>query len=397
MSNDNYCSLCQVEFHRGRDLHNCIGRVRCGIVKVRARRIPEEEQHFWTLPVSACPPASIWPPMAGSRDNSPKFAAPTPNFFIISLPVQYSQIHCCFLGYNLCRQANAARMHAVFSFTRLVHVLLCLCGMSSVARASSADPIHYSLGSQSSGTAIYYTPLVNQSKTLEEICDQTAARYYILLSMGEDKTQLPAMSRNITSCQEMGKKVLLEIFATGQPSDEEATQAAQGMWSAFGPPGTLSYSQRPYGNATIDGFHIGRLPIKDPFDPPVSYYRSLRKLMQKDTSRSYSITQLWYCDKPVSDDVLSEVDKVFVSVPHVGSETSYECLRKLSSKLGSGKRLYVNMSWVPSTSITRVVCGLRSLALPNFGGAWFRWGAGNTSLPAFQDRVRRIGSELATA
>ena len=96
MSNDNYCSFCQVEFHRGRDLHNCIGRVRCGIVKVRARRIPEEEQHFWTLPVSACPPASIWPPMAGSRGNSPKFAAPTPNFFIISLPVQYSQIHCCF-------------------------------------------------------------------------------------------------------------------------------------------------------------------------------------------------------------------------------------------------------------------------------------------------------------
>ena len=288
-------------------------------------------------------------------------------------------------------------MRAMFSSIGLLHVLLCLRSMASVARASSEDPIHYSFGSQSSGTAIYYTPLVNQSMTLEEVCDRTTARYYILLRMGEDKTQLPAMSRNITRCQEMGKKVLLEAFATGQLSDEKATKAAQEAWSAFGPPGTLSYSRRPYGNATIDGFHIGRLAIKDPFDPPMSFYRSLRKLMQTDISKSYSISQLWYCDKPVSDDVLSEVDKVFVRVPDVGSETSYECLRKLSSKLGSGKRLYVNMSWVPSTSITRVVCGLKSLSLPNFGGAWFTWGAGNTSLPAFQDRVRRIGSELVKA
>lgn len=65
----------------------------------------------------------------------------------------------------------------------------------------------------------------------------------------------------ITQCQALGKKVLLSIGGSGDDiafsSADNATESATLLWNLFG--GGSNYtSLRPFGNATIDGFDLGK-------------------------------------------------------------------------------------------------------------------------------------------
>ena len=82
-----------------------------------------------------------------------------------------------------------------------------------------------------------------------------------LATSGAAMIQCPELAKNISVCQDMGKKVLLSIGgSTSNTSFSNATDArnvARTLWSAFGPY-TGQTIWRPFGNVTVDGFDFGR-------------------------------------------------------------------------------------------------------------------------------------------
>ena len=73
----------------------------------------------------------------------------------------------------------------------------------------------------------------------------------------------PELAADIDTCQTTyGKKVLLSIGGGGQSiifnTASDASAFGSILWDLFGPPGNIDINLRPFGNASVDGFDIGR-------------------------------------------------------------------------------------------------------------------------------------------
>ena len=73
----------------------------------------------------------------------------------------------------------------------------------------------------------------------------------------------PNMEKDITTCQGLGKKILLSLggaeATTAFSSDSQASDFANKLWNLFGGGKGESDGMRPFGNAVVDGFDIGKL------------------------------------------------------------------------------------------------------------------------------------------
>ena len=72
----------------------------------------------------------------------------------------------------------------------------------------------------------------------------------------------PVLSSQMTVCQGLGKKVLLSLGGaladTSLSSDSQASQLATTLWNLFGAGSGEDPSLRPFGQARVDGFDIGK-------------------------------------------------------------------------------------------------------------------------------------------
>ena len=73
----------------------------------------------------------------------------------------------------------------------------------------------------------------------------------------------PALAKDITTCQGMGKKVLLSFggasaATTAFTSDTDATKFASTVWNLFGAGTGAKAGLRPFGTSVVDGFDIGK-------------------------------------------------------------------------------------------------------------------------------------------
>jgi len=73
----------------------------------------------------------------------------------------------------------------------------------------------------------------------------------------------PQLEGYIDICQQTyGKKVLLSIGGSTSSlsfsSALDASSFANTLWELFGPPGSIDIQLRPFGNASVDGFDVGR-------------------------------------------------------------------------------------------------------------------------------------------
>ena len=72
----------------------------------------------------------------------------------------------------------------------------------------------------------------------------------------------PTLASQITTCQGMGKKVLLSLggaeATTAFSSDSQASSFATQLWNLFGGGGGADSALRPFGDVKIDGFDIGK-------------------------------------------------------------------------------------------------------------------------------------------
>ncbi|KAI1403265.1 glycoside hydrolase family 18 protein [Hypoxylon fuscum] len=90
------------------------------------------------------------------------------------------------------------------------------------------------------------------------------------------------IGQDISSCQKAGKTILLSIggsmFTTGPSSPQQAQSLADQVWSMFGPAGNGGNSNRPFGDAVVDGFD---LDIEAPLQNMAPFAARLRENMDK--------------------------------------------------------------------------------------------------------------------
>lgn len=76
---------------------------------------------------------------------------------------------------------------------------------------------------------------------------------------------MPEMAKQIKTCQEAGKKVMLSIGGgTGNvtfANDAEAVAFAHQVWQLFGGDTQTLRAIRPYGDVVLDGFDLGTQPL----------------------------------------------------------------------------------------------------------------------------------------
>jgi len=267
--------------------------------------------------------------------------------------------------------------------------------LSMPASTAPADTLtDYSFGRPEVDTVVYYESLAGEEPpALEDLCSLTRAKLFILPYRWTTKHAV-SLQRSITSCQSMGIKVLVERWMEDNMEEASAKQVAQMAWSEYGHTSESQSNERPLGSVILNGFHMGCRPLSI----PVAYYRTLRELTKTDPARSYLMTQTVICDGVLSDEILQEVDMVFVStmIPSaLGSKNWHECLRKMSARLPRNKWFYVGLGRIESEVVADAMRDIRSLALPNFGGAWFTWANGNETIKDLQGRV--TGARSITA
>ncbi|PWI64981.1 hypothetical protein PCL_08340 [Purpureocillium lilacinum] len=252
----------------------------------------------------------------------------------------------------------------------------------------------YSFGRPEVDTVIYYESLTGEEPpALQDLCSLTRASLFILPYRWTRKHAV-SLQRSITDCQNMGIDVVVERWMEDDIAENSAKQVAQMAWSEYGYTSKSQSDQRPLGSVILNGFHMGRRPLK----VPVAYYRTLRELTKTDPARTYLMTQTVLCDGVLSDEILQEVDIVFVNdvVPSLlGSKNWHECLRKFSARLPKDKWFYVGMSGIGSEKVTDAMRDIKSLALPNFAGAWFTWANGDETIKDLQSRVTGARSVMA--
>ncbi|KAK4078893.1 hypothetical protein Purlil1_11831 [Purpureocillium lilacinum] len=252
----------------------------------------------------------------------------------------------------------------------------------------------YNFGRPEVDTVVYYKSLTGEEPpALEDLCSLTRASLFILPYRWANK-HADSLQRSITTCQNMGTKVLVERSIEGNMAENSAKQVAQMAWSEYGYTSKSQSEERPLGSVILDGFHMGLSPL----DVPVAYYHTLRELTKTDPARTYLMTQTVTCDGALSDEMLREVDMVFVNdmTPSLlGSKAWHECLQKFSARLPKDKWFYVGMSRLGSEKVADAMRDIKSLALPNFAGASFTWANGDETIKDLQGRVTGVRSVMA--
>lgn len=252
----------------------------------------------------------------------------------------------------------------------------------------------YNFGRPEVDTVVYYKSLTGEEPpALEDLCSLTRASLFILPYRWANK-HADSLQRSITTCQNMGTKVLVERWMEDNMAENSAKQVAQMAWSKYGYTTKSQSDKRPLGSVILNGFHMG-LP---PLNIPIAYYHTLRELTKTDPARTYLMTQTVTCDSVLSDDMLREVDMVFVDdmIPTaLGQNNWHECLRKFSARLPKDKWFYVGMSRLGSEKVTDAMRDIKSLALPNFAGASFTWANGDETIKDLQGRVTGVRSVMA--
>ena len=126
----------------------------------------------------------------------------------------------------------------------------------------------------------------------------------------------PLLAKNITTCQNLGKKVLLSLGGadgvTNFTSDAQASNVATNLWNLFGG-GMTDSDMRPFGKVKIDGFDV------DNEDHSTKYYNTfvsaLRKTFAGDKTKQYYISGAPQCPRPDASIPLAamqSMDFVFV-------------------------------------------------------------------------------------
>ena len=205
----------------------------------------------------------------------------------------------------------------------------------------------------------------------------------------------PLLAKNITTCQSLGKKVLLSLGgATGVTnftSDAQATDFASNLWNLFGG-GTNNPDMRPFGSVKIDGFDV------DNEDHSTLHYNTfvsaLRKTYSGDTTKQYYISGAPQCPRPDASIPLAAMqtmDFVFVQFYNnamagcdIGQPGFIDSLKTWSGDLsgnstvaGKGPKLYIGApaceecagkGYLEPANMTSVIKSAMTAGIPNFGG-----------------------------
>lgn len=117
-----------------------------------------------------------------------------------------------------------------------------------------------------------------------------------------DILNCPQIGEQITKCQKIGKKILLSLGGAtykdaGWKDVNSARASANAIWSMFGPPGSVPFKYRPFGNSTMDGYdldfeNVANKPNSDAFAIHMKAKFNLTK------SRTYLLTAAPQCPNP---------------------------------------------------------------------------------------------------
>lgn len=205
----------------------------------------------------------------------------------------------------------------------------------------------------------------------------------------------PLLAKNITTCQSLGKKVLLSLGgATGVTnfsSDAQATGFAKNLWNLFGG-GMTDSDMRPFGSVTIDGFDV------DNEDHSTQYYNTfvsaLRSTYSGDTTKQYYISGAPQCPRPDASIPLAAMqtmDFVFVQFYNnamagcdIGQPGFIDSFKAWSNDLsgnstvaGKGPKLYIGApacadcagkGYLEPANMTSVIKSAMTAGVGNFGG-----------------------------
>ena len=292
-----------------------------------------------------------------------------------------------------------------------------------VANSSSNS----SFNAQSSGNvAVYYgQPPATDLFTLEQMCQDKNVDIVILAflttfngpagqpvinfgpatggnpTLGAQKINAtglldcPLLAKNITTCQGLGKKVLLSLGGAAGvvnfTSDAHASKVATNLWNLFGG-GMPDSNMRPFGKVVIDGFDI------DNEDHSTKYYNTfvsaLRSTFSGDKTKQYYISGAPQCPRPDASIPLAAMqtmDFVFVQFYNnamagcdIGQPGFIDSFKAWSNDLsgnsttaGKGPKLYIGApaceecagkGYLEPANMTSVIKSAIKAGVGNFGG-----------------------------
>ena len=205
----------------------------------------------------------------------------------------------------------------------------------------------------------------------------------------------PFLAKNITTCQSLGKKVLLSLGGangiTNFTSDAQATSFAKNLWNLFGG-GMTNSDMRPFGSVKIDGFDV------DNEDHSTKYYNTfvsaLRSTYSGDKTKQYYISGAPQCPRPDASIPLAAMqtmDFVFVQFYNnamagcdIGQPGFIDSFKAWSNDLsgnstvaGKGPKLYIGApacetcagkGYLDPTNMTSVIKSAMTAGISNFGG-----------------------------
>ena len=205
----------------------------------------------------------------------------------------------------------------------------------------------------------------------------------------------PLLAKNITTCQSLGKKVLLSLGGadgvSNFTSDAQATAFATDLWNLFGG-GMIDSDMRPFGVVKVDGFDI------DNEDHSTKFYNTfisaLRKTYSGDSTKQYYISGAPQCPRPDASIPLAAMqtmDFVFVQFYNnamagcdIGQPGFIDSFKAWSGDLsgnstvaGKGPKLYIGApaceecagkGYLEPADMTSVIQSAMKAGVANFGG-----------------------------
>ena len=208
----------------------------------------------------------------------------------------------------------------------------------------------------------------------------------------------PLLAKNITTCQSLGKKVLLSLGGASGisnfTSDAQASTFATNLWNLFGG-GMTDSDMRPFGKVKIDGFDV------DNEDHSTKYYNTfvsaLRSTFVGDKTKQYYISGAPQCVRPDASIPLAAMqtmDFVFVQFYNnamagcdVGQPGFIDSFKAWSNDLSGnstavaagskGPKLYIGApacegcagkGYLDPANMTSVIQSAMKAGVGNFGG-----------------------------
>jgi len=122
-------------------------------------------------------------------------------------------------------------------------------------------------------------------------------------TFGDGMLHCPQVAEDIKTCQSLGKQVILSIGGAtytegGFASEADATEAAKNVWATFGPGGNSTGVNRPFDDASVDGFDFD---FETTVTNMVPFGKTLRSLMDAAGGK-YLLTAAPQCPFPDAAD-----------------------------------------------------------------------------------------------